>query len=392
MKLFHKLFLSTLDKKQLMIAVLSTFLGLVLLMLGVNYLFQIKKFSSQNELLTENTFVIQRKVSDGAILNMNKTEFTLKDQNRIRNQTFITHFQPVVVNNFDLDFQLADEGLPYMRTDIFIQSINREFLDVKDIYWDWKPSDEFVPIIIPKEFLVMLNAFMSSKGMPQISDELAKQIHFKFNLKAPNKRETFECRVVGFTNSFSAVLVPTRFMEYGSEHFGQEKEKVTQVIVSHTRNGFGAFKNFLKENHLETKSTDLIMSQIQSISFLLFNLLIVLALVIITLSTTLFTQYSQLMIMSKKFEIQTMIRLGYAPKEITQHIFRYFTRLVFWVNISVLIAFFIFLSIGNLYFAKYGFEFTDFLNFYPFVTIAFINFALLFSIKRKINHIIRWIN
>lgn len=389
MKLLHKIFLSTIDKRQLSIAVGSTFIGFILLMLGVNYLFQISAFKNQNELLSENVFVVQRKVSSGALLNVQKSEFTPKDQESIKNQNFIAHFQPVTVNNFDLDFQLADEGFPYMRTDIFIQSIDPEFLDVKNIQWNWSKEDAFVPIIIPKEFLVMLNAFMSSKGMPQISDEIAKQIHFKFNLKAPNKRETFEARVVGFTNTFSAVLVPSEFMDYGSENFGQEKEKVTQVIVSHTQNGFGDFKTYLKDHHLETKSNDLIMSQIQSISLVLFNFIIGLALVIIFLATTIFLQYSQLMIISKTYEIQTMIRLGYSSKVISRHLVRYFVQLISWIDISVLISFFGMIFLLNTYFKKYGFEFSSFFSFYSLVILAFINLAWYYFIQLKIKKTIQ---
>src|SRR5690606_15437812 len=144
------------------VASVATFVGFLLLLIGVNYVFQIYNYRSQNELLTDNVFVVQRKISNGGAIKMQKTEFTEKDQNFIKNQSFINNFQPLTTNNFDMDFQLSDENMPYMRTDIFIQSILPDFLDVKNIDWTWDSTKAYVPIIIPKEFLIMMNSFMSS--------------------------------------------------------------------------------------------------------------------------------------------------------------------------------------------------------------------------------------
>lgn len=392
MKIYSKLFFSTTNKTQLVVASVATFVGFLLLLIGVNYVFQIYNYRSQNELLTDNVFVVQRKISNGGAIKMQKTEFTEKDQNFIKNQPFIDNFQPLTTNNFDMDFQLSDENMPYMRTDIFIQSILPDFLDVKNIDWTWDSTKAYVPIIIPKEFLIMMNSFMSSKDMPQISEELAKKIKFKFNLKKGDKRESIECRVVGFTSLFSAVLVPDEFMQYGSLKYGTDKEKITQLILSHKKDGFGDFKAFLAENFLETKATDLVMSQIKSMTMILFNFIAVLAVIIIILSSTIFSQYSQLMIESKKYEIQTMLRLGHRVKNISGVIFRYFAKIIVIINIFTVLIFIVLLFLLNSYFEKYGFDFKNLMNIYPFIVLGFINFTLLYFIRRKISTVIKRYN
>lgn len=389
MKIYHKLFFSTINKTQLIVAGFATFIGFLLLLIGINYVFQIQNYRSQNELLTDNVFVVQRKISSGGAFKLQKTEFNDKDQAFIKGQPFIDNFQPLTTNNFDIDFQLSDENMPYMRTDIFIQSILPEFLDVKDIDWSWDSTKNYVPIIIPKEFLIMMNSFMSSKNMPQLSEELAMKIHFKFNLKKGNQREAIECRVVGFTSVFSAVLVPDEFMEYGSLKYGTDKEKITQLILSHHKDGFGAFKKFLEENYLETKATDLVMSQVKSMILILFNFIATLALIIIVLSAIIFSQYSQLMIESKKYEIQTMLRLGHRSKIISNVIFYYFARIILIINALTIAAFVLALFLLNTYFAKYGFDFQNILSFYPFIVLGFINFTLLYFIRKKIATVIQ---
>lgn len=388
MKIYQKLFFANNNKTQFYVAGTATLVGFLLLLVGINYVIQIQNFRSQNELLTDNVFVVQRKISSGGTLKLQKTEFNERDQKNIQNQPFIENFQPLVTNDFDVDIQLSDVNMPYMRTDIFLQSILPEFLDVKNIDWTWNTDKEFVPIIVPKEFFIMMNSFMSSKGMPQISEELAKDIRFKLNLKSDQRKESVECRIVGFTSVFSAVLVPDEFMEYGSNQFGNNKEKVTQLIVSHTKDGFGDFKKFLEQNYLETKATDLIMSQVKSMTFILFNFIVGLALLIIVLSAVIFSQYSQLMIESKKYEIQTMLRLGHQAKVLSKTIYRYFFKTIVVINGVAFISWMGITFILNGYFAKYGFDFANFISIYPLIFLGFINFTLLYFISRKIRMII----
>lgn len=388
MKLYQKLFFQTSNKRQLLVASFATFVGFLLLLIGTNYVFQINQYRAKNELITDNLFVVQRKISNGGAFKIQKNEFNKNDQEFIASQSFIDNFQPVTVNNFDIDLQLSDEKMPYLRTDIFVQSILSDFLDVKNISWSWSEKDEFVPIIIPKEFLVMMNTFMSGKGMPQISEEIAKSINFKFNIKKDGQKETIPCRVVGFTSVFSAVLVPTEFMNYSSEKYGREKEKVTQLILSHTKDGFGEFKQFLADNYLETKSTDLVLSQIKSMTLVLFNFVVVLAFIILFLSSTIFNQYSQLLIESKKYEIRTMLRLGHPSETISKTIFNYFLKIMLTISVCTFILFLILTYFVNHYFMKYGFDFSQFINFNPIWIFILINGVLLILIRNKIKGII----
>jgi len=389
MKLYQKLFFATLNRTQLLVAGGATFVGFLLLLIGANYVMQMQNFRSKNELLTDNVYVVQRKITSGGALNLQKTNFSQADMDYIKSQKFIENLQPVTTNNFDIDFQLSDKNMPYMRTDIFIQSILPEFLDIKGIDWHWDSTKAFVPIIIPKEFIVMMNSFLSSKGMPQISDELVKKIHFKFNLKDDGRKESVECRVVGYTSMFSAVLVPDEFMQYASRKYGKEKQKVTQLILSHKKDGFGDFKQFLKDNYLETKTTDLIMGQIKSMTLVLSNFVVALSFLIILLSGVIFSQYAQLLIDSKRFEIQTMIRLGHRSKEISTVIFKYFVRIILLVDAVVVVAFFGAIFPLNAYFFGYGFDFEKLFSIYPFVFLLLINLLLLYSIRRKIGAVVR---
>jgi len=92
--------------------------------------------------------------------------------------------KPVVSNNFDVYFETKDDKLPMkFGTDVFIQTVDPAFLDVKSKDWKWQEGDESLPIIMPRDFIVMLNTFASAQGIPQVSEDLSKKIWFKISIR-----------------------------------------------------------------------------------------------------------------------------------------------------------------------------------------------------------------
>ena len=214
--MLNKLLFKNQDKKQLIIAMIGAFLGITFLVTSIHFLIKVNDFGKGAEILGPNTIIVQKKVSNASILGLAATDFTLSEIEKIKNESFIDDVKPVVANNFDVSFQTADSLVPKFRTDVFIQTIDPDFIDVKSDKWDWKEGDEFVPIIMPRDFLVMLNTFMSASGIPQVSDDLAMKIKFKFTLTSSTKKEWVDAQIIGFTNEVSALLVPESFMEYGN--------------------------------------------------------------------------------------------------------------------------------------------------------------------------------
>jgi hypothetical protein len=70
-----------------------------------------------------------------------------------------------------VEIPFNDPYVPTFKSDVFIQAVSKDFLDLKSDKWHWKEGERFVPMIMPRDFLVMLNTFMNASGIPQISDD-----------------------------------------------------------------------------------------------------------------------------------------------------------------------------------------------------------------------------
>lgn len=341
--MLNKLLFKNQDRKQLVIAIIGAFLGITFLITSIHYLIKVNEFGKGAEILGPNTIIVQKKVSNSSMLGLTSTDFSDREIEKIKNLSFIEDVEPVISNNFDVSFETADSLVPRFRSDVFIQTVKKDFLDVKTDNWDWKEGDAYVPIIMPRDFVVMLNTFMSAQGIPQVSDTLVMRINCKFTLSSPDNKEWVDCRVVGFTNEVSSLLVPESFMTYGNTKFSSgKKQKVTQVMISGKESEFGRVEELLNERGLESRNSQMIVGRLKSIVGTLFLVVLGISVIAVFVSGLVLIQYMQLLMSRNAYEVRTLLRIGHHPKKIIQKFFLYFIRIFGIVTGLGLVIFFVF--------------------------------------------------
>ena len=328
------------DRKQLYIAVGGAFLGMSFLITSIHYLIQVNEFGEGADVLGPNTIIVGKKVSNANTLMLAKTEFTEREIEQLKQEPGVLDARPVISNNFDVSFETADPSLPRFRSNVFIQTVNKEFIDVKTDKWEWKPGDSIVPLIMPREFLVMLNTYASANDIPQISDEIAMSVGFKFTLQNDTLKEWMNVRIVGFTNEISSMLVPESFMQWANERYGKsEPMKITQVMISGEESSFGLIEEMMKNRHYESKKSQAVIGRLKSIVSTLILVVLVISVIAVLLSVLVLIQYLQLLITRNAYEVRTLLRLGYHPKVLIRQFFIYFTKVFGIVAVLSLVDF-----------------------------------------------------
>lgn len=338
--MIKKILFSYQNKTQLIIAMIGSFLGFTFLVTSIHYLIRVNEFGEGEEILGSNTMIIQKKITNFSSMKMTKSDFSDREIESIQNEGFTEALQPILSNSFGVSLQTDSELVPYFRSDVFVQSIDNDFTKIDPEKWKWSPEDDFIPIVLPRDFLVMLNTFASAKGIPQVSDDLAKTIGFKFTLYNDDKKEWKKVKIVGFTNEVSAILVPSSFMEYGNEHFPTSvPAKITQLMLTVKEGRFGEFENYLKKRSLESKENSMIVGKLKSVAGTLFSILIGISIITVFLAGLVLIQYAQLLISRNEYEIRTLLRQGYSPKKVTTTILAYFAKVFAVISIASLAAF-----------------------------------------------------
>ncbi len=341
--MLNKLLFRNQDKKQLTIAIIGAFLGITFLITSIHYIIKVNEFGKGSDILGPNTIIVQKKVTNASSLNLTKTDFSLNEVDKMRKEPFIAEIQPVMSNNFDISFETSDPLVPYFRTDVFIQTVDQRFLDIKTDKWHWKEGDDYVPMIMPREFLVMLNTFMSASGIPQISDDLVKEVKFKFKLWNDSIQEHVNVRIIGFTNEVSSILVPASFMKFGNDKYSDgTNQKITQVMISGKENQFGLVEDLLNKKGLESKNAQMVVGRLKSVVGTLFFVVLGISIIAVLASGLVLIQYMQLLISRNAYEVRTLLRVGYHPKNIIKSFFNYFVKIFGIIAGLGLLVFFVF--------------------------------------------------
>ncbi len=336
--MISKLLFKNQDIKQLVIAIFGAFLGITFLVTAIHYLIKVNEFGEGTDILGPNTIVVQKKVTNL----ISKNDFSEDEIATIKAEDFIENVKPVLSNNFDISFETSDPMVPYFRTETFIQTVYPEFLDVKSKKWHWKEGDDFVPIIMPRDFVVMLNTFMTTSNMKQVSDELAMDIKFKFTLKKGDEKIWVDAKIIGFSNQIAAILVPETFMDYGNANFSNGKKKnITQIMLSGKENEFGQVEKLLEARGLETKNSEKVIGRLKSVIGTLILVILSVSIIAVLVSGLVLIQYMQLLMSRNRYEVRTLMRLGYHPKNLIRKFFRYFLGIFGLVSVIGLGVFFI---------------------------------------------------
>ncbi|WP_090107242.1 ABC transporter permease [Chitinophaga sp. CF118] len=294
-------------------------------------------YSRKNQNETADFLLINKQITNAMMGESAKSEFTPEEIADIQKQPFVEAFGFITSNKFKVT--AAAPGDLHFYTDMFFESVPDAFIDVKNEDWKWNTGDNTIPIILPNDFLNLYNfGFALSQGLPQISQETVKALPMKITISKGLDVQEFSGRIVGFSDRISSILVPGNFMEWANHKFGdgtvtapsrviiKTKDPSNPVLVKYL-NDKGYTTNQDKIKH---SMTILIVQTIVSVIGFFGVILFLFALLV-------FSMFIQLVVVSCKREIQLLVTLGTAPRQLRRYLMWQFIPLYVITGIVALL-------------------------------------------------------
>lgn len=327
--MLSKLLFRNRKKLALYISFIGAILGINFLLVTVEIFQRLNTVLDTEDVMGDNTVMIHKVVSEQHLIGLGSTDFSEKEIKELRNLDFLEQVSPVKLNLFNASIGLHEsmEGtIPYFRTDTYLNAVADEFIDTDRSQWYWDEKSEFVPVIMPKVYMTMLNhGFAQSYGMPKISEGIAKSILFKIEIDYPGGKRKFTGRLVGFSQTINSILVPESFMDYCNERYAvKEKIKPSQLMVTFNEGAYGKFADLLKERRMEIQKSQFDIAKIKSVLNIVLYILAIQPLLIIILAVNGIMLYSDLVITRALYEIRTLLRIGYGINSILMKFTVYF--------------------------------------------------------------------
>ena len=384
----QKLLFNHRNKFQLLIASIGIIIGLILLLISLELYHKGKFYNESSKLLDEHTLIVQKKVSRAAHLGLGSPGFSAAEIDELKKQKFISACSPIMSNQFEVIVEINDPIIPAFNSNIFLQAIENDLIDISSNEFKWEDSNDYVPVIMPRNFLMMLNTFLSASQLPQLSESLISNVQMNLTLGPKSKRSVVPARIVGFTNDFSSILVPSAFLKMANLKFANTKDEFqSQLVIKAIDNKLGLLESYLEDKGYESGEDQIFISRLKSTIFITLICTMSLALLTLFLSVVITIQYLQMMLSELTFEIRLMLRLGHSIQAL-KNIFLRFFMLVFSANSLISFVCFYFLNVAiNNRLIRSGIIINESISLWSIsaLFIAFIIFTILvnfFTVRR----------
>jgi cell division protein FtsX len=322
--LLKKLIKASSGRTKFVLAIIGLSVALLLILSAVqlqaNYNDLLHSKTNQDSIA--NFLVINKTVSEKNVGETNLTNAEIED---LKKQPFVDAIGVLTPSRFKVGAQSVSDRIPFY-SDIFFESVPDEFIDVQSKEWKWDNTSNFIPMIVPNMFLDMYNfGFATSQNLPQLTQELVKNLPIEIRIKSPLGRQIFYGKVVGFSDRISSVLVPQPFMDWANKQFGTNENTSPSRVVIRTKDpGNPALVSYLNNHSLTTDADKTRFSKYRQIVDMVVNISWITGATMLLFALLIFTLFIQLTVASCKEEITLLITLGASPKQLQQFLMKQF--------------------------------------------------------------------
>lgn len=317
-----KLQKKTLVTSQIIGYAFTLLIGVTIILAMSQFYFDINPLlSQQTDVFKSKSAVISKNISVFKSMDKEKIYFTDAEINELQDQTFIHDLSKFNSASFKINaYSNKSEGIPALYTDLFFESIPDKYLDVKSEEWKWDTTLDFIPIIIPENYLNLYNfGFAESQGLPVISKNTISQIEFNIKISGIEKSKNYRSTIVGFSNKINSILVPQDFLSWANQEFGRSKKtKTSRVLVEFKDPSDQAILEYFNKNNYSIGKDELELSKLVFIFKSALFFVFFIAIIIIVLSISFILLSLNLIIQKNKELIINLYNIGYCHKRIAK--------------------------------------------------------------------------
>jgi hypothetical protein len=319
--LMWKLLRKNLSVPQLAGYVLAGFVGLSIILFGVQFYADTQPLYTANDSFLKPDFlVINKKVSALSALSLVSTTFSEKDIDDLKKQPFVKEIGFFTSSKFGIRVSVSAASFGQFYTEMFFESVPDNFIDVQSEDWRWSDAQNDIPIVIPRTYLTLYNfGFAQAQGLPQVSEGLVEKIKLTATVYGNGRSSNFNARIVGFSDKLNTILAPEAFLKWANREFGAEAATNPSRILVETHNPadplitkyFGEKKYEIADYRGNTGKAAYFLR-------LVIMAVLVIGLIITLLALSLMLLSISLLVYKNREKLENLILLGYSRATIAK--------------------------------------------------------------------------
>ena len=233
--------------------------------------------------------------------------------------------------NISASVEFAGRGLS---TALFFESLPDEFIDIDTSDFHFDEAKGEIPVLVPRDYLALYNyGFAASRGMPQLSEDIIKQVPLQIAVFGNGHYDVFAARIAGLSSRLNTIAVPDSFMTMANERYGKgsASRNPSRLIVELSSPGDPAIAQWLDEHDIESSDDQLVSDRTVYLAGLAATVVGTVGAVISALSVMILLLSLFLLVQKNSDKIRDLTLLGYTRRQVG----RFYYRLVIVINCAV---------------------------------------------------------
>ena len=346
MKLVWKLLRQHISIPQFVGFFFANLVGVVIILLGVQFYNDYKALDQEDSFMKADYLIVNKKIGTLSGLTGASNTFSKDEIEELGSEDFVERIGAFTPSSFSVKARFDVEGFVNFSTEMFFESVPDEFVDVKSDAWDYQEGSGEIPIILPKNYLDLYNfGYAQGKGLPKLTEGILGAMKLNIQIEGNGNRDSFDGRIVGFSNRLNTVIVPEEFMEWANQRYGTETQQQPQrLIVEVSSPGDVKIEQYMDEHHYEVAGDKMSTSKANYFLTVISGIVIAVGIIISLLSFFVLMLSIYLLLQKNTQKIQDLLLLGYSPAQVSKH----YILLVVGLNAAVLVLAIILMLIGRL--------------------------------------------
>lgn len=306
--------------------------GMLIVLLGIQFYHDVVPvFTAEDSFMSSDYVIVSKKIGMGTTLSGRSHDFSPAEVENLGSQPFVRHIGAFTSARYKVEATMGINGKSILNTELPIESVPDEFIDVPLNNWNYTEGDQTIPIILPRSYINMYNfGFAQNHQLPRISDGLMGMIDFHLYIKG----NEFKGRVIAFSNRLNSILVPQKFMAWSNEQFAPDEQSTpTRLLVDMENPTDKAVVRYMEKNGYEVEDDKLQAEKTTYFLRLIVTMVMMVGLVISILSFYILMLSIYLLVQKNADKLENLLLIGYSPSRVA----RPYQWLTIGLNVLVLL-------------------------------------------------------
>lgn len=297
----------------------ANLLGTVIILVGYQfYKDALPCFTGEDNLLKSDFLIVSKSIGVSQLIGQEDNGFSDAAIADLRQQPFVEQVGAFQTCEYRVEASLGMEGNSYFKSEIFLESIPDDFVQVNKRIWRYQQGAKEVPVLLPRSYMTMYNyGFARQHALPRISDGVMGIINMQLTLWGNGTQQKVRGRVVGFTNRLNTILVPMDFLVYTNRLLAPGKHtRPSRLLMTVNNPTDKRLTQYMDESGYEVETDRKEVERATVFLRTLMLLVVSVGILIALLSMYILLLSIYLLIQKNTQKLENLFLIGYSPQQI----------------------------------------------------------------------------